>query len=39
MKDFLTYVAVTVWKQKAPPVGTDEARFKTPSKIFLSEGE
>lgn len=26
-------------RKKAPPVGTDEARFKTPSKIFLSEGE
>lgn len=28
MKDFLTYVAVTVWKQKAPSVETDGARFK-----------
>lgn len=28
MKDFLTYVAVTVWKQKAPPVGTDGAKLK-----------
>lgn len=39
MKYFLAYAAVTVWKQKTPPVGTDGARFKTPSKIFLSEGE
>lgn len=39
MKEFLTYAAVTVWKQKAPPVGTDGAKLKTPSKIFLSEGE
>lgn len=39
MKEFPTYTDVTVWKQKAPPVGTDGARFKTPSKIFLSEGE
>lgn len=26
-------------RKKAPPVGTDGARLKTPSKIFLSEGE
>lgn len=39
MKEFAAYTDVTVWKQKAPPVGTDGARFKTPSKIFLSEGE
>lgn len=39
MKEFPAYTDVTVWKQKAPPVGTDEARLKTLSKIFLSEGE
>ena len=39
MKEFAAYTDVTVWKQKVPPVGTDGARLKTPSKIFLSEGE
>ena len=39
MKEFPAYTDVTVWNQKAPPVGTDEARLKTPPKIFLSEGE
>lgn len=29
MKEFSAYTDVTVWKQKAPPVGTDGTRFKT----------
>ena len=36
-----TFIRRTIcfYAKKAPPVGTDGAKLKTPSKIFLSEGE